>query len=201
VNVTPDEYERWIDSLNNAEREELKKAGITGMLTEDDINLSHRIQLRGEDGLCVFQKNGVPRVCDSTSETHLVDDEEPMDELRADLAEGLLKVIDWILGEASPKTIFRRPTIIAYRLSILCRVLNIGGFGDCKLADLAREAGLTRAAFSKMAVNFRDCMGSKFLAAKGDREHCRKTSAIRTKESWDERRQSLRSASQYRKQT
>ena len=112
MNVTPGDYERWIDSLNNAEREELEKAGITGMLTEDDINLSHRIQLRDEDGLCVFQKNGVPRVCDSTSETHLVDDEEPMDKLRADLAEGLLRVIDWILGEASPKTIFRRPTII-----------------------------------------------------------------------------------------
>lgn len=182
--ATPKDYSDWIGGLSEGGRAKLAAAGIDGPPPDDLAFLKRAEALWEEDGLPKYLRNGSPRVAEPINE-----EEAPMpSELRDDLAEGLRKVIFWILAGLGPKAILQRPQVVANRVAIVGRVLRLNGLDGVTLSDLAREAGLTRAAFSKLGVNFRDAMGSRFLVAPGDREHSRKSAKQSARRVWACRR-------------
>lgn len=185
--ATREDYENFHAALTEEERAILAEQGIHGPPDDGQIFGANCFDLRPEDGLDKYNRNGSPRVCDWFTETHQAADETP-DPLREDLAEGLRKVFFWILAGLSPRAILQRPRIVANRIAIVGRVLGLNGLGECTHADLAREGSLSRAAFSKLAINFRDAMGNKFLAARGDREHTRTGAKRAAQKGWATRR-------------
>lgn len=187
MNATREDYENFLAALTPEEAALLADAGITGPPDDGRILGANCYDLRPEDGLEKYHRNGSPRVCDWFTETHQADDETP-DALREDLAEGLRKVFVWILAGLSPRAILRKPRIVANRIAIVGRVLGLNGLGECTHADLAREGSISRAAYSKLAINFRDAMGNRFLAARGDRDHTREGARRAAQKGWATRR-------------
>jgi len=188
MKATSEDYDNFLEGLTPEERELLAEQGIEGPPGEV-VLFAGAIPVREEDGLPKFRLNGGARVGDPLAEQHKADEEDDApDELRADLAAGLRKVFLWILAGLSPRAILQRPQVVANRLAIVGRVLGLNGLGECTLADLGREGHLTRAAFSKIAINFRDAMGNKFLTAKGDRDHHRGAAQKITKQAWGRRK-------------
>ena len=191
MKATEQDYQNFLAGLTEAERELLAAEGIDGPPPDGPMPHSGHFEVRAEDGLPSYQKNGVSRVPDPLTESHRDDDpEEAPDKLRADLAEGLRRVFVWLLAGMSPRTLFKRPQILANRAAILCRILAVNEFDQCTLADFARLAGMSRAGFSKLAVNFRDGMDARFLVAAGDREHTRAGARARTLRAWQKKKRS-----------
>ena len=193
MKATPQDYEIFLAGLTEGERELLAYEGITGPPPDGPEPHAGHFPIRSEDGLEAYQKNGVPRVPDPLTESHRADEpDEAPDRLRADLAEGLRRVFLWLLAGMSPRTLFKRPRILANRAAILCRILAVNEFDQHTLADLARLAGMTRAGFSKIATNFRDGMNARFLVAAGDREHTRAGSRVRALRAWEHKKKIAR---------
>jgi AraC-like DNA-binding protein len=193
MKATPQDYEIFLAGLTDAERELLAAEGIDGPPEDGAMPHSGHFEVRAEDGLPSYNKNGGTRVPDPLAESHREDDpEEAPDHLRDDLAEGLRRVFLWLLAGMSPRTLFKRPQILANRAAILCRILAVNEFDQCSLADLARLAGMSRAGFSKIAVNFRDGMDARFLVAAGDREHTRAGSRLRALRAWEHKKKIAR---------
>jgi hypothetical protein len=189
MNASREDYETFLAALAPEEAALLADAGIHGPPEDGRILGANCFDLRPEDGLDKFNRNGSPRVCDWFTASHGGEEiDEPADPLREDLAEGLRKVFVWILAGLSPRAILRKPRIVANRIAIVGRVLGLNGLGECTHADLAREGSLSRAAYSKLAINFRDALGNKFLAARGDREHTREGAKRAAKKGWQTRR-------------
>lgn len=148
-------------------------------------------EIRVDDGFLKFRKNSVTRVMDPTSAVHTADDEEPDDEpdqMREDLSERLRKIFLWILGGCTPHRFLASPRTAAIRCTNVRRILKLAGFEKSSLAELAKSAGVTRAAFSKTACDFRDAMDSKYLASAGDREAHRETFRRATTAAWEHHR-------------
>jgi hypothetical protein len=189
MKATPQDYEIFLAGLTEGERELLAAEGITGPPEDGAMPHSGHFEVRAEDGLPSYNKNGGTRVPDPLAESHREDDPEAApDRLRDDLAEGLRRVFLWCLAGMGPTILFKKPQVLARRVAILARILGLNGFSECTLADLGRHGEMTRAAFSKIAVDFRDQMGAKFLRAPGDREHIREASRIRTRRAWAKKR-------------
>lgn len=189
MRATEQDYKDFLANLTEAERELLAGEGIDGPPEDGGMPHSGHFAVRAEDGLPTYQKNGGHRVPDPHSENHRADEpEEAPERLRDDLAEGLRRVFVWLLAGMSPRTLFKRPQILANRAAILCRILAVNEFDQCTLAELARLAGMTRAGFSKIAVNFRDGMDARFLVAAGDREHTRRGARVRALRAWDRKK-------------
>jgi hypothetical protein len=187
--ATREDYEDFFASLTLEEAALLAAAGIDRQPDDARILAANCFDIREEDGLPKYLRNGAARVPDPLTATHEAEEiDEPTAPLREDLAEGLRKVFLWILAGLSPRAILQRPRIVANRIAIVGRVLGLNGLGECTHADLAREGSLSRAAYSKLAISFRDVLGNKFLAARGDREHTRAGAKCAAQKGWATRR-------------
>ena len=110
--------------------------------------------------------------------------------MRADLGEALSAVFGWILRGAEAPQLFKKPNRFAVRFGLVCRILGLNRFENLSLSDMARLSGMRRAAVSKIAISFRDSMGSPHLMAAGDREHHRAICKSASDRSWAKRRKS-----------
>ena len=182
--ATSDDYKEWLSTLGDAEREALAGAGITGPPEDSPILSAGRYSPREGDGLAHFLKNGSALPCSAADDFC---DEAP-DELRADLGEALRAVFVWILRGAEAHQLFKKPNRFAIRFGLVCRILGLNRFENLNLSDMARLAGMSRAAVSKIAISFRDAMGSPHLVAAGDREHARGICKTATDRSWARRK-------------
>ena len=182
--ATSDYYKEWLSTLGDAEREALSEGGITGPPEDAPILSAGRYSPREGDGLAHFLKNGSALPCSAADDFC---DEAP-DELRADLGEALRAVFVWILRGAEAHQLFKKPNRFAIRFGLVCRILGLNRFENLSLSDMARLSGMSRAAVSKIAISFRDSMGSPHLVAAGDREHARGICKTATDRSWARRK-------------
>ena len=182
--ATSDYYKEWLSTLGDAEREALSEAGITGPPEDAPILSAGRYSPREGDGLAHFLKNGSALPCSAADDFC---DEAP-DELRADLGEALRAVFVWILRGAEAHQLFKKPNRFAIRFGLVCRILGLNRFENLSLSEMARLSGMSRAAVSKLAISFRDSMGSPHLVAAGDREHARGICKTATDRSWARRK-------------
>ena len=182
--ATSDDCKEWLATLEDAEREALADAGISGSPEDAPILSAGRYSPREGDGLAHFLKNGSALPCSAADD---LCDEAP-DELRADLGEALRAVFVWILRGAEAPQLFKKPQRFAIRFAIICRILGLNRFENLNLSDMAELSGLSRAAVSKIAISFRDSMGSPHLVAAGDREHARGICKAATDRSWAKRK-------------
>ena len=183
--ATPDDYKEWLSTLEDAEREALADAGISGPPEDAPILSAGRYSPREGDGMAHFLKNGYALPCETTDDFC---DEAP-DELRADLGEALRAVFVWILRGAEAHQLFKKPNRFAIRFGLVCRILGLNRFENLSLSDMARLSGLSRAAVSKIAISFRDSMGSPHLVAAGDREHARGICKTASDRAWAKRKE------------
>ena len=182
--ASPTDYSTWIATLTDAEREALADAGINGPPGDAPILSAGRYSPREGDGLAHFLKNGSALPC-ATADDFC---DEPPDEMRADLGEALRAVFVWILRGAEAHQLFKKPQRFAIRFGLVCRILGLNRFENLNLSDMARLSGLSRAAVSKIAISFRDSMGSPHLVAAGDREHARGICKGAADRSWAKRK-------------
>ena len=182
--ASPTDYSTWIATLTDAEREALADAGISGPPADSPILSAGRYSPREGDGLAHFLKNGSALPCSAADDFC---DEAP-DEMRADLGEALRAVFVWILRGAEAHQLFKKPNRFAIRFGLVCRILGLNRFENHNLSDMAELSGLSRAAVSKIAISFRDSMGSPHLVAAGDREHARGICKAATDRSWAKRK-------------
>ena len=184
--ATSDDYQEWLSTLTDAEREALTDAGITGPPDDSPILGAGRYPARDGDGLPHFLKNGHALPCIEDAPFF---DETP-DTINAELGEALRGVFVWILRGAEAAQLFKKPNRFAIRFGLVCRILGLNRFENCNLSDIARLSGTSRAAVSKIAISFRDAMGNPHLSAAGDREHARGICKSAADRSWAKRRKS-----------
>ena len=182
--ATPDDYKEWLSTLEDAEREALADAGINGPPEDAPILGAGRYPARDGDGLPHFLKNGYALPC---IEDVPFFDETP-DTINADLSEALRAVFVWILRGAEAPQLFKKPNRFAIRFGLVCRILGLNRFENLSLSDMARLSGMSSAAVSKIAISFRDAMGSPHLVAAGDREHNRAICKSAADRGWAKRR-------------
>ena len=185
--ATSDDYKEWLSTLGDAEREALADADINGPPEDAPILSAGRYSPREGDGMPHFLKNGYALPCAAAEDSC---DEAP-DEMRADLGEALRAVFVWILRGAEAPQLFKKPNRFAIRFGLVCRILGLNRFENLSLSDMARLSGMSRAAVSKIAISFRDAMGSPHLVAAGDREHARGICKAATDRSWAKRKKPL----------
>ena len=182
--ATSDDYKEWLSTLTDAEREALSEAGITGPPEDAPILSAGRYSPREGVGLAHFLKNGSALPCSAADDFC----DEPPDEMRADLGEALRAVFVWILRGAEAHQLFKKPQRFAIRFGLVCRILGLNRFENHNLSDMAKLSGMSRAAVSKIAISFRDSMGSPHLVAAGDREHNRAICKDAADRSWAKRK-------------
>ena len=182
--ATPTDYSTWLSNLSEAERSALTDAGITGPPEDSPILGAGRYPARDGDGLPHFLKNGHALPCIEDAPFF----DEPPDTINAELGEALRAVFVWILRGAEAPQLFKKPNRFAIRFGLVCRILGLNRFENLSLSDMARLSGMSRAAVSKIAISFRDSMGSPHLVAAGDREHNRGICKDAADRAWARRR-------------
>ena len=182
--ATSTDYSTWIATLSDAERSALTDAGISGPPDDSPILGAGRYPARDGDGLPHFLKNGHALPCIEDAPFF---DETP-DTIDAELGEALRAVFVWILRGAEAAQLFKKPNRFAIRFGLVCRVLGLNRFENLNLSDMAKLSGVSRAAVSKIAISFRDAMGSPHLVAAGDREHNRAICKSAADRAWARRK-------------
>jgi hypothetical protein len=190
--VTSGAYETWIASLDEREREVAIKAGLDR--PPEDSNNIHRshsgCEVREYDGLETFKKNGGvhPLVHESTRD-HTDDDQEDFaeTEVASDLAQALRRVLEFIVRGLGPLEAFKHSRTITQRVFCVARAVQIGGFEQPTLAEVAEAGGLSRASLSKISVELRDAFGNEHLHY-GGRQQARETMRRSTTAAWRRRK-------------
>jgi hypothetical protein len=188
MTTTAADYQQWMTTLTGSDLAAALAAGLDQPLPEDSRTDFCRtgMQVRDMDGLPLFQKNGVPYpLQNEATRDHSTEDCDDVqyDEIMPELATALRRVTEFLIGELSAKQIFSRSKMVAQRVFILARALQIADYEKPPLADIAEAAGLSRASLSKTSVMFRDAMGSRHLSF-GCRDGARGIMRAATTRAW-----------------
>lgn len=90
---------------------------------------------------------------DAATSHHPVDDMEPIDDTRGDLADALVRVVVWQISGGSISKIAARTMLLATALDI--------GANNLTYEDIASACGITRGGVQLMAIEIEDQFGIK----------------------------------------
>jgi hypothetical protein len=180
------DLQAWIATLDDDARQVAIAAGLDKPL-EDSFRFDRNAPLREFDGLETCRKNGALHPVEKTID-HTVDEANEDIETDPALAAALRRILQWVVGNESAKSMFEHSKTLAVRIFILARCLRINDCDKPTLAQVAALAGYSRAALSKVAVQMRDAFGVPNLTPQNREEH-RGTARQAALDSWERRKQ------------
>jgi hypothetical protein len=182
------DLQAWIATLDEDQRQTAIAAGLHKP-PDDDPQFGRNAELREFDGLETCRKNGALHPIERSVD-HRADDDEENEATPADpqLAAALRRILQWVVGNESAKSMFEHSKTLAVRIFILARCLRINNCDQPTLAEVAGIAGYSRAALSKVAVQMRDAFGVPNLTPQ-NREAHRGTARQAALDSWHRRKQ------------